>query len=277
MHKDLSRALQSIHFAWNRIKINQPRSSSMISCSIKTTAAAKNWQDDYEKIRMMRSSIKAPVDTMGAPALALSEPKQSPEEFRFATLIVTMLSPQTKDQQTSNAYKRLRDYLRPKLFVASTIIATLSEEALAEAIRGVSFHRVKAKNILTACKIMEKDFNNDLPLQIEDLLAFPGVGPKIAYLTFSIAWNKTEGICVDTHVHRITNRLGWVDTHDKSNGPEKTRIALQSFLPRSLWSEINCLFVGFGQSICDAKKPKCDICILKATCKYRTDPNHMRQ
>jgi endonuclease III len=273
-HNNRTKALRSLKNALH-VQIKSLTKFSMVNMIV--GARSKTWKDDYAKITTMRSSVIAPVDTMGASALALSEPNQSSEEFRFATLIVTMLSPQTKDQQTSIAYNRLRDQLRPQPFLASTLRASLSEDMIAEAIRGVSFHRVKAKNILTAVKAMDEKFHNDLPKHIEDLLAFPGVGPKIAYLTFTIAWNKTEGICVDTHVHRITNRLGWVDTFDKSNGPEKTRLALESFLPRDVWHEINGLFVGFGQSICDAKKPKCNICLLKSTCKYHNEPSHMRK
>ena len=85
----------------------------------------------------------------------------------------------------------------------------------------------------------------------------------MGYLTFSIAWNLNEGICVDTHVHRISNRLGWVNTwHAKSNGPERTRKELELMLPKELWGDVNQLLVGFGQTLCFARNPLCDSCTL---------------
>jgi endonuclease-3 len=133
----------------------------------------------------------------------------------------------------------------------------------------VSFYKIKAQNILDASRICTTTYNDDIPTSIEDLLKFNGVGPKIAYLTFTIAHGQTLGICVDTHVHRITNRLGWVNTWAaKSNGPEKTRIALQKVLPQDKWGDVNGLIVGFGQTICSAKTPRCDQCLLTESCKF---------
>ena len=89
-------------------------------------------------------------------------------------------------------------------------------------------------------------------------MSLPGVGPKMAYLCMSGAWGKTQGIGVDVHVHRITNLWGW----HKTKGPEETRIALQAWLPRELWHEINWLLVGFGQTICPSSARKCGECTL---------------
>ena len=147
-----------------------------------------------------------------------------------------------------------------------------------------------------------------IPTCIEDMLSYKGVGPKIAYLTFSIAWGRDEGICVDTHVHRIGNRLRWVGGWPKvavngakgkaqrkghvastvANGdtesareadtlelpwkntasPEKTRLQLQKLLPRSHWGKVNELLVGFGQTVCNAKKPMCHACELQSDCAH---------
>eukprot|EP00605_Chrysophyceae_sp_TOSAG23-4_P000804 GSChrysophyteH1.ASY1.ANO1.893.1 assembled CDS len=221
--------------------------------------------------------FQAPVDSLGAAALAYShnidaihDSPAARESFRFRTLIATMLSPQTKDAQTALAFNNLLNLCRP-----TKNLMEHSLEDITIACMPVSFHNTKAANILEACRqIVSKNYlvrneeTGDLevagiPTDVDDLLSFKGVGPKIAYLTFSIAWQRNEGICVDTHVHRIANRLRW-DT----KSPEKTRVALQHLLPRHLWGQVNELLVGFGQTICSAKRPLCHVCTLKDDCSW---------
>jgi endonuclease-3 len=225
------------------------------------------WQQQWTKIEDMRKHSKAAVDTMGADALAKRDVAH-PIQFRFQTLIATMLSPQTRDEQTTAAYENLRG-LVPSRTLTATSLAGQPLKKVEEAMRPVSFYKVKAVNILEASKICVNEYDGDIPSRIEDLLKFKGVGPKIAYLTFTIAWNKTLGICVDTHVHRIANRLGWVETADsKSKATEKTRVALEKVLPEDKWADVNGLLVGFGQTICTARAPKCSQCIVSDSCKY---------
>lgn len=235
----------------------------------------EHWRNQWNMIKSMRKNVIAEVDTMGATALAGTIRQDA--EFRFGALLGTMLSPQTRDKQTSQAFRNLIHLLDSKPLLPSNILENLDLETIEEAIKMVSFYKVKAKNILVACKICKEKYNNDIPNDINKLLEFPGIGPKIAYLTFTIAWKKTLGICVDTHVHRITNRLGWVNTWlSKTNGPEKSRIALQEFLPQELWEDINETLVGFGQTICSARTPKCNQCQLTSTCKYYNQKDFMR-
>ena len=102
-----------------------------------------------------------------------------------------------------------------------------------------------------------------MPLDVEKLMEFPGVGPKIAHLCVNVLRpHDASGIVVDVHVHRISNRLGWV----KTNEPEETRIALQDLLPKENWDEINHLLVGFGQQVCQAISPHCNVCMAKPIC-----------
>ncbi|KAL2921006.1 Endonuclease III-like protein 1 chloroplastic [Bienertia sinuspersici] len=111
--------------------------------------------------------------------------------------------------------------------------------------------------------------NGDIPSSLKELLELPGVGPKIAHLILHIAWNDVQGICVDTHVHRICNRLGWVSragTNQKTRSPEETREALQKWLPKEEWAPINPLLVGFGQTICTPLRPRCDLCAINNIC-----------
>lgn len=225
------------------------------------------WFNQWTKIEEMRHFKKAAVDTMGADALARRD-VSDPVQFRFQTLIATMLSPQTRDEQTDIAYENLRSLVQPSTLTASSL-AKQSLDKIEEAIKPVSFYKVKAGNILEAARICLSNYKGDIPADLDDLLKLKGVGPKIAYLTFTIAWGKTLGICVDTHVHRIANRLGWVDTSSaKSNGPEKTRIALEEVLPQEKWADVNGLLVGFGQTICTAKAPRCSECSLTDSCTF---------
>lgn len=208
---------------------------------------------------------RPPIESMGADALQLT--REGPA-FRFQTLVGTMLSPQTKDEQTAAAFKNLASLVAPAELSATTL-NDCRQDDIAEAIRMVSFYKTKALNLKEASRRCIAEYGGDIPEKIEDLLDFKGVGPKVGYLTFTIARNQTEGICVDTHVHRISNRLGWADTASaQANGPEKTRIQLQSWLGREYWPDINARMVAFGQTICSAKAPQCDKCAITDTCSH---------
>lgn len=117
---------------------------------------------------------------------------------------------------------------------------------------------MKTKYIKQAAEILRDKWDSDIPNTIEGLTSLPGVGPKMAYLCMSAAWGRDEGIGVDVHVHRITNLWGW----HKTKQPEETRAALESWLPREKWHDINNLLVGFGQTICLPVGRKCGDCKL---------------
>jgi endonuclease-3 len=125
-------------------------------------------------------------------------------------------------------------------------------------INKVGFHNLKTKYIKQTAEILRDKWNSDIPDTIEGLVSLPGVGPKMAHLTMSAAWGRTEGIGVDVHVHRITNLWGW----HKTQQPEQTRAALESWLPKDKWHDINNLLVGFGQTICLPVGRKCGDCKL---------------
>ncbi|KAK6024973.1 base excision DNA repair protein, HhH-GPD family [Ostertagia ostertagi] len=126
----------------------------------------------------------------------------------------------------------------------------------------VGFYKKKAVFVKKAAEVLKEKYDSDVPDNIEDLCSLAGVGPKMAHLVLQIAWNKVEGIAVDTHVHRIVNRLGWM----KTSTPEQTRVKLQEMLPRSHWTTINPLLVGFGQQICLPIGPKCGSCLCQDIC-----------
>ncbi|KAJ5717930.1 hypothetical protein N7488_003576 [Penicillium malachiteum] len=245
-----------------------------------------NWETMYNTVKKMREdNPTAPVDTMGCAELYWRA--SAPKDRRFQTLIALMLSSQTKDTVTAVAMQRLHTELgqgdeasdtvrikmededskdvKSELEKDSTLnlqnILAVSPEKLNELIRTVGFHNNKTKYIKAAALILRDRHGGDIPPTPEELMALPGVGPKMAYLCMSAAWGKHEGIGVDVHVHRITNLWGW----HKTKNPEETRMALQSWLPRDKWHEINKLLVGLGQTACGPVKRRCDECYLAGT------------
>ncbi|XP_059835031.1 endonuclease III-like protein 1 isoform X2 [Hypanus sabinus] len=122
----------------------------------------------------------------------------------------------------------------------------------------------KVKYIKQTTAILKEQYGGDIPNTVSELLRLPGVGPKMAHLAMKLAWNVVSGICVDTHVHRITNRLQWLQKETRT--PEETRLALEDWMPRDLWSETNWLLVGFGQQICLPVNPHCSGCLNRDIC-----------
>lgn len=174
----------------------------------------------------------------------------------FKVLIACILSLRTKDDTTEKANDRLF-----ALASAPEEMQRLSVERIEKAIFPVGFYRVKARNIKAICKELVDRYGSKVPGSIEDLLTLPGVGRKTANLVVTIGYNK-PGICVDTHVHRITNRWGYV----KTKTPEETEKALRGKLPRRYWIIINDLLVSFGQNICKPISPFCSRCRLFNYC-----------
>jgi len=123
----------------------------------------------------------------------------------------------------------------------------------------VGFHSRKASYIKQATEILANKYDKDIPPTYDEIIKLPGVGPKMSHLLMQEGWNITVGIGVDVHVHRISNWLGWVNA---TKDPEKTRVALQSWLPKEKWNVINKMLVGFGQTICTPINPKCSSCSL---------------
>lgn len=140
----------------------------------------------------------------------------------------------------------------------------MPEEQLAKTIYPVGFWKKKAIYLKKTSQIILQKYDGDIPQSIEELVALPGVGMKMATLAMNMANKCVAGIGVDVHVHRIANRLGWVRTEKLT--PTDTETALQKFLPRELWLEINELLVGFGQKICSATSPRCSECLNKDFC-----------
>lgn len=175
----------------------------------------------------------------------------------FRVLISCILSLRTKDEVTYKASQRLFSLAKtPKQMLG------LSARKIEKAIYPVGFYRVKARTILGICKKLVEEYNIEVPDSIEELLKFKGVGRKTANIVITFGYNK-EGIAVDTHVHRISNRLGWV----KTKNPHETEFALRRIIPKKHWIALNELMVRHGQSICKPISPWCSKCIVRKYCK----------
>ncbi|KAF3818851.1 endonuclease III-like protein 1 isoform X1 [Mirounga leonina] len=216
-----------------------------------------DWQQQLVNIRTMRSGKDAPVDQLGAEHCY--DPSAPPKVQRYQVLLSLMLSSQTKDQVTAGAMQRLR----ARGLTVDSILQT-DDSTLGTLIYPVGFWRSKVKYIKQTSAILQQRYGGDIPASVAELVALPGVGPKMAHLAMAVAWGAVSGIAVDTHVHRIANRLGWTKMATKS--PEKTRAALEAWLPRELWSEINGLLVGFGQQTCLPVHPHCQACLNRSLC-----------
>ncbi|KAI8338884.1 DNA glycosylase [Chlamydoabsidia padenii] len=223
-----------------------------------STTPNDDWRMVFDKIKVYRQTHEAVVDTMGCERLA--QPNVPASQQRFQTLVALMLSSQTKDTVTSAAVRSLQADLPGGLCLDS--ILAIDESQLDHHIRSVGFHTKKAGYIKKTAVILRDQYNGDIPDTIEGLTGLPGVGPKMGYLALQCAWQKNMGIGVDVHVHRIANRLGWCRTE----GPEETRLSLQSWLPKEHWREINPMLVGFGQIMCLPRGPKCVECPVQDAC-----------
>ncbi|KAL6907014.1 DNA glycosylase [Trichoderma evansii] len=230
-----------------------------------TVSPPSDWEEMYNVVRKMRApggaAYGAAVDTMGCERLA--DRNASPKDQRLHSLIALMLSSQTKDTVTAVVMRKLQTELpayKPGAPVGLNLdnVLAVDPNLLNQMIWAVGFHNNKTKYIKKTAEILRDEWNGDIPDTIQGLTSLPGVGPKMAYLCMSVAWNRTEGIGVDVHVHRITNMWGW----NKTKNPEETRLALQSWLPHDRWREINSLLVGLGQSVCLPVGRRCGNCDL---------------
>jgi len=174
----------------------------------------------------------------------------------FKVLISTLISLRTKDETTAEASRRLFEQ-------ASTPgeIFRLGEKKLAGLIYPVGFYRVKARRIIKLCKQLIEEHNSVVPDDLEELLKFEGVGRKTANLVVTSGFNK-PGVCVDIHVHRISNRFGYV----KTKTPEQTEFELRKKLPQKYWIDYNYLLVSFGQHLCRPVSPYCSTCPVEKYC-----------
>ncbi len=175
----------------------------------------------------------------------------------FLVLISCILSLRTKDETTYPATLRMLKLGRtPKDF------ASMDEETLSQAIYPVGFYRNKARQIIELSKELVEKYDSKVPSEIDELVKFNGVGRKTANLTLAKGF-QIPAICVDVHVHRISNRLGYVSTKT----PDETEMELRKKLPKKYWLDINTILVTHGQNICKPQRPLCEKCCISKYCK----------
>lgn len=182
----------------------------------------------------------------------------------FELLIATILSAQTTDVQVNKITDKLfQDYKTPEDFIK------LTEEELANKIKTCGFYRNKSKNILATCRILVDQYQGRIPDTMEELMELPGVGRKTANVVLSNAFNK-PAIAVDTHVFRVSNRIGLAD----SDNVLDTEKDLMNIIDKDMWSKAHHLLIFHGRRICKARKPLCDKCPLTGYCFYYN--NHVK-
>ena len=215
----------------------------------------------FAKIISLMQSTLLNNNLVRATALKNLQTQEDGDPFKI--LIGTILSARTRDETTTNVIKML--FSR---FKNPDELSRASLKEIKELIQKIGFYNVKAIRIKEVSKILVDKYNSKVPSNMEDLLTFPGVGRKTANCVLVYGFRK-PAIPVDVHVHRISNRIGIVDTKK----PEETEIVLQKSIDMKYWTAINETFVAFGQNICLPIKPKCGLCRLTKICKYYESNN----
>jgi len=188
---------------------------------------------------------------------AVEKISESEPHDAFHVLVATLLSAQTKDAVTAEASERLF-----RVAPTAATVARLPVRRLERLIYPVSFYRTKARHLRATCRLLLDRFGGRVPATMPELLTLPGVGRKTANLVLILAHDSPDNICVDTHVHRMANRLGWVTTRT----PDRTEQALYGAVARRWWPMINLYFVTWGQNVCRPVYPVCGNCAIHSLC-----------
>ncbi|CAH0479694.1 unnamed protein product [Peronospora belbahrii] len=206
--------------------------------------------------------VETPIDKFGTQA-CVAPGLSSAKARRFQLLVAAMLSSQTQDPITYAAMQRLHQLGQSDQGLTIATLETTSEVQLSELLKPVGFYRRKAHQLKQIAFILRTRFHGDIPRSLNELLELPGIGPKIGRVITLLAWEQVDGIVVDTHVHRVAQRLGWAST---SSNPQDTRRELEEWIPPEHWGNLSLAVVGFGQTVCTAKRPSCSTCPLAAKC-----------
>jgi endonuclease III len=203
---------------------------------------------------VMRALARA-ITGLELPAVEKISEEQAEDPFQI--LIATILSARTQDATTHAASTRLFKRAR-----TPRTMARLPVKEIEKLIYPVSFYRYKARYVKECCEMLVERFNGQVPRTMEELVMLPGVGRKTANLVLILGFKSLQNICVDTHVHRISNRLGWVETKQ----PDETERALYRNTDRRWWPYINLYLVTWGQNVCRPVYPRCGDCVIARQC-----------
>lgn len=214
----------------------------------------------------MEKILSKMMDTMNSvktPRITALRDLHNAETGPFSILIGTILSARTKDESTTKVVKVLfSKYKNPKQ------LANAKLKDVEKIIKPIGFYHVKSKRIIEVAKIIDSKYKGKVPEDLDTLVELPGVGRKTANCVLVYAFEK-PAIPVDIHVHRISNRLGLVDTKN----PEETEQELMKKVDKKFWIDINDTFVMYGQNICKPISPMCDVCKIKRSCKFYKSKN----
>ena len=202
----------------------------------------------FTSLRQVLSDMGKVLPAVSLVAVELQDP--------FSVLISTVISLRTKDDVTLKASRRLLDKA-PDAFA----MLRLSEEEIASLIFPAGFYKRKAIQIKNIAKTLVEQYGGKVPADADLLMKLPGVGIKTANLTLNLGFG-IDAICVDCHVHQISNRLGWISTKT----PEESEKVLQTIMPKRFWIPLNELLVSYGQEVCTSVSPKCSLCPENARC-----------
>jgi len=215
------------------------------------------------KMKKILDGMTNTMNSVKPPRITALRDLHNAETGPFSILIGTILSARTKDETTTKAVKALfLKYKNPKELANAKI------KDVEKIIRSIGFFHVKSKRIIEVAKIIHTKYKDKVPEDLDTLVQLPGVGRKTANCVLVYAFEK-PAIPVDIHVHRISNRLGLVDTKN----PEETEQELMSKIDKKYWIDINDTFVMYGQNICKPISPMCDVCKIKKSCKYYKTKN----
>lgn len=177
----------------------------------------------------------------------------------FELLVATILSAQSTDEQVNRVTAGLFKHCN-----TPEKMAFMSQEELEELIKGCGLYKAKAKNLIAAARLLLERYNGEVPDSLEELIKLPGVGRKTANVVLSVGFSK-PGLGVDTHVHRVANRLGLA----KSKNPDKTEFQLKSLWPPEKWGTAHHVLIWHGRSRCRARRPDCTNCVVADLCSFK--------
>jgi len=207
------------------------------------------------RVEKVMRSLAVAITGLELPAVEKISEEQAEDPFQI--LIATLLSARTQDATTHAASTRLfRRARTPKT------LAALPVKEIEKLIYPVSFYRNKARHVKACCQMLLDRFHGQVPATLDELVMLPGVGRKTANLVMILGFKSLRNICVDTHVHRISNRLGWVQTRQ----PNETEHALYEATQPRWWPYINLYLVTWGQNVCRPIGPRCGDCVIAAEC-----------
>jgi endonuclease III len=212
--------------------------------------------------RRKRKAVDQVMETIaraitGMELPAVEKISEAQAEHPFQILIATLLSARTQDATTHAASTRLFKRARTPRTLARLPVAEIER-----LIYPVGFYRTKARHVKACCEMLVSDFGGVVPSTMEELVRLPGVGRKTANLVLIVGFKSLRNICVDIHVHRISNRLGWVQTVQ----PEETEQSLYEAIPQRWWPVVNLYLVTWGQNVCRPVHPRCGDCAIVGDC-----------